>query len=338
MRVVVTGCSGFLGGEIVRQLLQRDCEVVGLSRRETADLVRAGMTHHRGDLLDTEYLARVIAGADVVIHTAAVAGVWGSWQHYFDNNVVASRNVLQACQELGVSQLIYTSSPSVTFDGNDQRDVDEAEPYPETWMCHYPHTKSIAEREILAADQPGGMRTVSLRPHLIWGPDDPHLIPRVLQRARSGRLRIIGDGSNVIDTVHVINAAAAHLDAMDAMQTRPDQAAGRAYFITQDEPVNCWDWIGKLCRVNGVDPPTKSISFAAAYRIGAVLETVYRLTGRTSEPPMTRFVASQLAKYHSFDITAAKERLGYRPRIDMDAGLQTLTDDPAVTNDRSTDR
>ncbi|WDQ16225.1 NAD-dependent epimerase/dehydratase family protein [Rhodopirellula sp. P2] len=338
MRVIVTGCSGFLGGEIVRQLLQRDWEVVGLSRREPPGLVRAGMTHHRGDLLDNGYLERVIADADVVIHTAAVAGVWGTWQHYFDNNVVASRNVLRACQAARVSQLIYTSSPSVTFDGNDQRDVDESEPYPKSWMCHYPHTKSIAEREILAADQRGGLRTVALRPHLIWGPDDPHLIPRVLQRARSGRLRIIGDGSNVIDTVHVINAAAAHLDAIEALQERPEEAAGRAYFVTQDEPVNCWDWIAKLCRVHGVAPPTKSISFAAAYRIGAVLETVYRLTGRTSEPPMTRFVASQLAKDHSFDITAAKERLGYWPRIDMDAGLQTLTGDRAVTNAPSTGR
>jgi nucleoside-diphosphate-sugar epimerase len=336
MRVIVTGCSGFLGGEIVRQLLQRDWEVVGLSRRETPGLVRAGMTHHRGDLLDEGYLNRAISDADVVIHTAAVAGVWGTWQHYFDNNVVASRNVLRACQEARVSQLVYTSSPSVTFDGKDQRDVDESEPYPETWMCHYPHTKSMAEQEILAADQPGGLRTVALRPHLIWGPEDPHLIPRVLQRARSGRLRIIGDGDNVIDTVHVINAAAAHLDAIDALRDRPEDAAGRAYFITQDEPVNCWDWIAKLCRVHGVDPPAKSISFAAAYRIGAVLETVYRWTGRTSEPPMTRFVASQLAKDHSFDITAAKERLGYRPRVDMDAGLRTLTGDIAVTNDLST--
>lgn len=324
MRVIVTGCSGFLGGEIARQLIDAGQDVVGLSRRETPDLVRRGMEHHRGDLLDETYVHRVITDADVVIHTAAVAGVWGSWDHFFQNNVIASRHVLNACREANVSQLIYTSSPSVTFDGGDQRDIDESVGYPATWMCHYPHTKSIAEREILAADSTDGLRTVALRPHLIWGPGDPHLIPRVLDRARSGRLRIVGDGKNVIDTVHVINAAAAHLDAMNAIAERPEVSAGRAYFITQDEPVDCWDWIGRLCETHGVTPPTKSISFAMAFRIGGMLETLYRVTKRSSEPPMTRFVAAQLAKDHSFDISAAKERLGYRPRITMEEGLRQL--------------
>ncbi|MCC9643043.1 NAD-dependent epimerase/dehydratase family protein [Rhodopirellula sp. JC740] len=330
MRVVVTGCSGFLGREIVRQLLQRGDDVVGLSRRETPDLVRDGMEHHRGDLLDQDYLARVIPGADVVVHTAAVAGVWGPWQHYFDNNVVASRHMLDACQQNDVSQLVYTSSPSVTFGGEDQTHVDESEPYPDEFLCHYPHTKSIAEKEILDADQANQLRTVALRPHLIWGPEDPHLIPRVLDRARRGRLRIIGEGKNVIDTVHVTNAAAAHLNAIDALQNQPERAAGRAYFITQDEPVNCWDWITQLCEQHDVPPPKKSISFQAAYRIGATLERIYRWTGRRSEPPMTRFVAAQLAKDHSFDISAAKERLGYRPLINMDEGLQTLTSAPST--------
>lgn len=324
MRVLVTGCSGFLGSEIVRQLLHRGDEVVGLSRREVPDLVRLGMSHHRGDLTDSQYVQRTLDDVESVIHTAAVAGVWGPWSHFYENNVVASQNVLSACQDVGVQSLVYTSSPSVTFDGNHQSGVDESVSYPSRWMCHYPHTKAIAEQEILAADTANGLRTVSVRPHLIWGTGDPHLLPRVLDRARSGKLRIIGDGANVIDTVHVVNAAAAHLAAVDQLMSDPDSAAGRAYFIAQDEPVNCWQWIARLCERFQVAPPTRSISFRAAHSIGMACETVYRLTGRNAEPPMTRFVAAQLAKDHYFDITAAKERLGYRPTVTLEEGLAML--------------
>lgn len=332
MRILVTGCSGFLGREVVRQLIDRGEDVVGLSRRETPELVRIGMQHHRGDLTDAQYVERTIRDVDVVIHTAAVAGVWGPWRHFFDNNVTATRNVLAACQRSGASQCIYTSSPSVTFAGGHQSGVDESLGYPDRWLCHYPRTKAIAEREVLAADRPGGLRTAALRPHLIWGPGDPHLLPRVLERARAGKLRIIGDGKNIIDAVHVSSAAAAHVCAIDALSRVPAEAAGRAYFITQDEPVLCWEWIAKLCAAFATPPPTRRISFRAAYAIGTTCEAVYRTLRRSDEPPMTRFVASQLAKDHYFDITAAKQRLGYHPNISMDEGLAELTHESSLSS------
>lgn len=324
MRILVTGCSGFLGGEIVRQLLDRGDEVVGLSRRETPQFVRRGMQHHRGDLTDLDYVHRTVAEVDAVIHTAAVAGVWGPWKFFFDNNVIATRNVLAACKNSGVTKCIYTSSPSVTFTGGHQSGIDESVAYPSRWLCHYPHTKAIAEQEVIAADTPGALRTLSLRPHLIWGQGDPHLLPRLLDRARSGKLRIIGDGQNRIDTVHVSNAALAHVCALDALQSAPQSAAGRSYFITQDEPVLCWPWIARLCETSGAPPPTRHISYRAAYSIGVACEAVYKTLRMRQEPPMTRFVAAQLAKDHYFDITAAKERLGYAPRVSMDEGLAAL--------------
>ncbi|MGI9472661.1 MAG: 3-beta hydroxysteroid dehydrogenase, partial [Rubripirellula sp.] len=160
--------------------------------------------------------------------------------------------------------------------------------------------------------------------HLIWGEDDPHILPRMLDRARRGRLRIVGDGQNRVDTVHVVNAAGAHLDALDALVSSPERSAGRAYFITQDEPVDCWDWIREICEIGGVPAPTKRISFAAAYRVGGALETAYRITRRRAEPPMTRFVAAQLARDHYFDIGSAKDRLGFRVRVSMAEGLDRL--------------
>ena len=324
MRILVTGCGGFLGSEIVRQLLDRGDDVIGVSRGVYPKLVAAGMSHIQGDLTDAQFTRRAIAEVDAVVHTAAVAGVWGRWDHFYAINTLATTHVVDACKTNGIQTLVFTSSPSVTFNGDHQRAVNESEPYATDWLCHYPHSKALAEQYVLTSHSIDALHTCALRPHLIWGEDDPHILPRVLDRARSGRLRIIGDGNNRVDTVHVVNAAAAHLDAINALQANPETAGGRAYFIAQDEAVNCWDWIQTICEIGGVTPPPKKISYASAYRIGAALEAAFRFTRRRAEPPMTRFVAAQLARDHYFDISAARERLGYRIRISMEDGLVRL--------------
>ena len=324
MRVLVTGCGGFLGGEIVRQLIDRGEQVLGVSRRASPQLVDRGMQHRQGDLTDPSFVKAAICDVDAVVHTAAVAGVWGRWDHYYRTNTLATQYVIEACRENQIGQLVFSSSPSVTFDGQHQRGVDESEPYPDRWLCHYPHSKALAEQAVLAAHTNGQLHTLALRPHLIWGDDDPHLFPRIVARAKAGQLRIVGDGNNRVDTVHVINAAASHLDALDALERSPELAGGRAYFIAQDEPMNCWDWISELCEIGGVAAPSKRIPFVVAYALGATLETAYRITGRKCEPPMTRFVAAQLARDHYFDIRAAKQRLGYHVRISMQQGLDRL--------------
>lgn len=324
MRVLVTGPAGFLGGEIVDQLLARGDDVVGVSRGAYPKLAEKGVQYHRADLSDAEASRRIIRDVDAVVHTAAVAGVWGVYESFYRINTQATLNVIDACRENRIRTLVFTSSPSVTFGGGDQRGIDESVAYPDRWLCAYPATKALAEQAVLHAHEFGRLHTCALRPHLIWGPDDPHLLARVIARAKSRKLKIVGDGSNMIDTVHVKNAAAAHLDAIDALQNRPEISGGRAYFITQDEPVNCWDWIATICDAGGVPAPTRRVPFPVAYAIGGVLEAVYRISGRKSEPPMTRFVAAQLAKDHYFDISAAKERLGYTVRISMDQGLDEL--------------
>ena len=335
MRVLVTGCGGYLGSEIVRQLIRRGDQVVGISRGYYPELVNDGMEHRRGDLTDAAFTSASVSGVDAVVHTAAVAGVWGPWDHFYQINTRATEHVIAACRSSKIPTLVFTSSPSVTFDAEHQSGVDESVPYAKRWLCHYPHTKAIAEQAVLAAHQPGTLHTVALRPHLIWGEHDPHILPRLIARARSGRLRIVGNGKNLIDTVHVANAAGAHLDAIDALIGSPTDSGGRAYFIAQNEPVNCWDWISQICRLAGVDPPTKRISFKSAYRLGSALEAVYRITGRRAEPPMTRFVAAQLAYDHYFDVSEAQSRLGYRVRVTMSEGLKALERHWAVNNGKN---
>lgn len=322
MHALVTGAGGFLGQAITRQLVVQGHQVRALARGDYPFLAEIGVEALRGDIQDAVAVERACRGIDAVFHVAAIAGIWGKWQTYYGINTLGTRHVIAACRKNSVPRLIYTSSPSVTFASEDQCNVDESAPYPARWLAHYPHTKALAEQEVLAANDEG-LSTCALRPHLIWGPGDQHLIPRLLARARAGQLRRVGDGKNLIDAVYVENAAAAHLLAAEKL-VPGSPVCGKAYFITNGEPVNCWDWINEILALAGVQPVTKFISYRAAYVAGAVLEGIWKLTGRTDEPRMTRFLAAQLATSHYFNLTAARRDLGYQPAISMAEGMEKL--------------
>ncbi|MEZ6071442.1 MAG: NAD-dependent epimerase/dehydratase family protein [Pirellulales bacterium] len=323
MKTLVTGAGGFLGRHVVAQLLERGDEVRGIARGDYPELAEQGVEMLRVDARDRDAVVAACQGVDVVFHTAAVPGIWGSWEHYHGINTVGTENVLAGCRAHGVERLVYTSSPSVTFDGDHQCGIGPEAPYASRWLCHYPHTKAIAEQQVLAANGTEGLWTCALRPHLIWGPGDPHLIPRLIARRRAGRLRRVGDGTNLIDMVYVDNAAAAHLQAAEALG--PERAAsGKAYFLTQGEPVNCWDWIDELLALAGLEPVRGAVSVAMASRVGAVCEAVYRTLGVKAEPPMTRFLALQLGKSHYFDISAAQRDFGYQPAVSTTEGMRRV--------------
>ena len=324
MTALVTGAGGFLGQYLVEQLIARGQPVRTLSRKSYPALARLGVDMREGDLRDAETVHAACQDVDVVYHAAGVAGIWGSWEHYHGINTVGTKHVVAACQDHGVPRLVYTSSPSVTFDGSHQRNIDETVAYPDRWLCHYPHTKALGEQLALAANSET-LATCALRPHLIWGPRDNHLIPRLISRAQTGQLRIVGDGQNLVDMVYVENAAEAHLQAADAL-TPGAPVCGRAYFITQGEPVNCWQWINEILALAELDPVTKRIGFATAWRLGATLECLWKLLGKQDEPRMTRFLAAQLARDHYFDITRAREDFGYTPRISTEVGMQRLAE------------
>ena len=326
MKVLVTGGGGFLGLYIVEQLLQAGHDVRVFCRRRYQSLDALGVECVQGDLRDARAVSDACRAIDAVFHTAAVPGVWGPWEIFHGINTLGTLNIIAACREHSVSRLIYTSSPSVVFDGHDHVDADESLPYPTTWMCHYPHSKALAEQAVLAANDPDRLRTISLRPHLIWGPRDNHLIPRLMEKARSGRLRRVGDGTNIVSVAYVENAAAAHLQAEISLRSSVT-AAGRAYFINEPEAVNLWDWINLLLHRAGLPPGRKSVSAANARRAGVVLEAVWNLLRLKGEPPMTRFVAAQLAGSHSYSIAAAQRDFGYQSPVSSEEGLLRLQPD-----------
>ena len=323
MNALVTGAGGFLGLYIVEQLVARGDNVRALCRGSYPELDALGVETVRGDLRDRDVTVDACRGIDVVFHAAGVAGLGGPWKHYYQINTLGTRHVVEGCRTHGVGRLVYTSSPSVTFDGSDQRGVDESAPYPRKWLCHYPHSKALAEQHVLQANAEAELLTCSLRPHLIWGPRDRHLIPRLLARARAGRLRRVGDGTNRVDMIYVQNAAVAHLQAADAL-VPGSVTAGRAYFISQGQPVNCWGWIDEILALAGLPPVGKSISLPAAWKLGTAFETVWSLLRLKSDPPMTRFLAAQLATSHWFDVTRAREDFGYHPKISTAEGMRRL--------------
>lgn len=347
---LVTGGTGFLGRRIVERLLAQGRPVAVLGRTPTPDLEQRGVRFIRAALDDESALRAACRGIDTVFHVAAKVGVWGRYDDFFRANVLGTRALLAGCREHGVARFVHTSTPSVVYNGRDLAGADESLPLTTACPSPYPLTKALAEAEVLAANSPA-LRTVALRPHLIWGVGDPHLVPRILARARAGRLRIVGQGLNLVDMVHVENAADAHLAAEaalikchplgDTLSVVPSEipaepnpkchlmgdtaaAAGRAYFITNGEPVVLWDWINGLLTALGEPPVTKHISLGAASTVGAVCEAAWRVLPLKGEPPMTRFVAAELAKDHWFSLDAARRDLGYTPRISMAAGTAEL--------------
>ncbi|GAB5402102.1 MAG: NAD-dependent epimerase/dehydratase family protein [Aureliella sp.] len=320
--VLVTGYGGFLGAAVSRQLLSAGFSVRGLARGDYPQLQAEGVECIRGDVTDEDTIAAATEGIDAIVHTAAKAGVWGNWSDYYSINTAATESLLNAAKRNAIGAFVQTSSPSVTFGGEHQSGVDESAGYPSLWLCHYPHTKALAEKAVLdsASNQ---LRTCALRPHLIWGLGDPHLFPRVIQRAQAGRLRRVGNGQNLIDTVHVDVAAQAHVSAVTRLLDGDEAVNGEAFFLSDGQPLACWAWISQILDCAGVPVPEKGISFKAAYRIGRVLEVAYGAMGKKSEPPMTRFVAAQLALDHYFSIEKARRLLAFDPQVDRDAVMQT---------------
>ena len=323
MKSLVTGGGGFLGLYIVEQLLKQGDEVRVVCRGDYPALQQRNVETVRGDIRDCEFLKQSFRDCEQVFHVAAIPGVWGKWKTFYETNTLGTENVIQACLANRIPKLIYTSSPSVIYDGRPHENADESLPYPASYLAHYPRSKRLAEEAVLRANGKQNLSTVALRPHLIWGPRDNHLIPRLLKRASSGRLRSVGDRSNLISMSYVENVAHAHLQAAEKLN--PDApVAGEAYFINEREPVNLWNWIDEILQLANLPPVKKNISAKAAWRIGAVLETIFQWLPASWEPPMTRFVASQLSQSHYYSIARAEQDFGYQPMVSVAEGMRLL--------------
>lgn len=324
MKILVTGGGGFLGQALCRGLRARGHEVASFNRGHYPELDAIGVAQLRGDLADRDAVIAAADGCEAVFHNAAKAGAWGPYEDYHRANVLGTRHVLDACRTHRIGRLVYTSTPSVTHRATHPVEglgADEV-PYGEGFKAPYATTKTIAEKEVLAAND-ATLATVALRPRLIWGPGDNQLLPRLAERARTGRLRLVGDGHNLVDTTYIDNAAQAHFDAFDALA--PGAAcAGRAYFISNGDPRTMRETINALLAAVGAPTVDRTVPFGLAYAIGAACEALWGALPLKGEPPLTRFLAEQLVTPHWYDMGPARRDFGYVPPVGFDEGLARL--------------
>ena len=314
MKAVVTGGGGFVGAALCRRLRDLGHDVTALGRRPHAELAAEGIHTAIQDLSAPQAeaaLATLFSGAQCVFHTAAHVKMWGPREAFIRGNLLATQNVIAACRAAGVAKLVFTSSPSVVATDHDLRGIDESQPYPRHYTALYPETKAAAERAVLDAHG-RDLTTIVLRPHLIFGPGDTNLVPTILKRARAGRLVQVGDGTNLVDLTFIDDCVAAHVLAAEALDVRPT-AGGRAYFISQGTPVRLWEWIGRVLALHDVPPVRRRLSAATARILATAAEGVWQTFGLASDPPLTRFLAEEMATDHYFDISAARRELGYVP-------------------------
>jgi len=321
--VFVTGAGGFLGKAICKMLCSANIKVTGFARGSYPELEQLGVVMVQGDICDLERLKMAMKDCDLVFHVASKAGVWGSKKDYYLPNVDGAANVIQACKSLAIKHIVYTSTPSVTFAGVDEAGIDETQPYAENFLNYYAESKAVAEKMMLNENSEQ-LKITALRPHLIWGPEDPHLVPRVIERAKAGRLKLLGNIDKLVDTIYVDNAAYAHILAGVNIVQDNAECAGKSYFISNDQPITMAVMLNNILACVDLPPVTKRIPTALAYGVGTLLEWSYRLIDKKEEPMMTRFVARQLSTSHYFTIDAAKNDLGYQPLVSIIQGMKAL--------------
>jgi nucleoside-diphosphate-sugar epimerase len=322
MNVLVTGGGGFIGNALVRRLVESGYEVSSFSRNIYPEHSKLGVTTFQGNLLNPADIEKACRGIDVVFHIAAKVGIWGKYSDFFETNVTGTENVINACKETKVSKLIFTSSASVVFDGSNLEGVDETINYPEKPVSSYTATKAMAEKFVLQANS-DSLKTISLRPHLVWGPGDTQLIHGILERAKSGKLRRPGRKDFLIDTTYIDNFIDAQLLALKALDNNPD-CCGKVFFITNGQPIRVWDFINSILKSAGLPPVQKYISKNLALIVAWILEKMHQLLHLKSEPYITRFAIHELCTHHWFNISAAKKLLDYSPRINFEEGERSL--------------
>jgi len=316
MRVLVTGASGLLGGEVARQLLRHGHDVATFQRRPSGV---EGVQDFRGAINDDAALRPAIEGAEGIVHLAAKVSVTGPEAEFVAVNVEGTRRLLHMAAAAGVRDVVFVSSPSVAHSGTAIMGSGADKADPRQARGAYARTKAAAELLALEADRPG-FRVAAVRPHIVWGPGDTQLVERVLDRAGSGRLPLLDSGAALIDTTYLDNAASAIVAALHRME----HIHGGAVVVSNGEPRPIGELLAGICAAGGVAPPSWSVPGGLARAAGALVEKFWTWSGRREEPPMTRFLAEQLSTAHWFDQRLTRELLDWTPAVSLDEGLARL--------------
>ncbi len=319
---LVTGGCGFVGWNLVDALIARGDEVTVADITEKAH--RPDVKYVKVDITDPEAISAAIEGMDTVFHNAsmvhtAVNMVDLVWKV----NLGGTQNVIKACQEHGVKKLVYVSSGSVVYEGNDIENGTEDLPYSSVSQAPYADSKIQAEKEALAADGVKGVRVCAIRPHVIFGPGDGRFLPALLKKAYSGQLKFgVGRRNRFSDYTYISNLTDALLLADEGLE-EGGKAGGEAYFVTNGEPMPFFDFIDMVLVRLGKPKVKWMVPGKIAYAVAAIAEGIDTLKGGSlnSEDGFTRFSVRYMCSHHYFSIEKAKRDLGYEPKVNLVEGL-----------------
>jgi nucleoside-diphosphate-sugar epimerase len=317
MKVLVTGATGFLGGALARRFHNMGWNVTALGRNisKIGQLESEGIRALQLDLKDKSAMAAACKDQEIVFHCAALPSPWGNFEAFYQANVIGTRNVIRGCEKHKVKRLVYVSTPSLYFGYSSRMNVREIDALPEP-VSNYAATKILAEQELDQAFE-NGLATIAIRPRAIFGPGDTVIFPRLIPRLQSGRLPILGDGENVVDLTYIENV----VDALLLCAESPASTLGKKYNISNGEPVKLWKLVERICTELGLPTPKRKISYPTANAAANVLEFICTLIPTHPEPPLTRMSVSMMANSTTLDISAAKNELGYQPKVSIDEGF-----------------
>ena len=318
----MTGTGSLLLGGVASELLRRGDEVVCLQRRPAAFMGHQNAHEVLADICNTDAVALAAKGCDAIIHGAARVGVVGSQKEFYDTNVLGTENILRAAEQQSISRLVFVSTPSVAHTGASLVGAPAGQAEIGRSRSYYAESKAIAERTVLNARN-SQLAVVAIRPHLVWGPGDTQLVGRIVERAKSGRLAVVGTGNALVDSTYIDNAISAHIAALDALHIG-SACDGKAYVVSNGEPRTVNELMRSMCESAGVPFEPRHLSLTLGIRLGSLVERLWPLM-QSSEPPITRFIAEQLGTAHWFDQRVVHNDLKWAPSVTLDEGFKQLT-------------
>ncbi len=317
MNIFVTGGSGFLGKRLIKRLINDNHNVIALARSDSAQktIEQLGVKVIKGNLDNINEWEAQLLGQDIVIHCAAPVEFWGSWDKFYQEITLATKNLLISASRMNVKRFIYISSESVLQDVFPLIDIDETYPYPAEPNSYYGKAKKLAEEEIL--DFSTNMKCIILRPTYIWGKGDK--TPQTLaQKVKSGQFLWIDNGKCVIETVHVDNL----VEAISLACVKGENK--EIYIVTDDEPITVRDYFTKLFKISGINPPNTNLPSFIVNPLASVIEATWKLFNIKTAPPLSRFEISFVAMPRKYNISKVKRELGYKPIVTRERGLQEM--------------
>ena len=318
----MTGTGSLLLGGLASELLRRGDEVVCLQRRPAAFMGHQNAHEVLADICNSDAVALAAKGCDAIIHGAARVGVVGSQKEFYDTNVLGTENILRAAEQQSISRLVFVSTPSVAHTGASLVGAPAGRAEIGRSRSYYAESKAIAERTVLNARN-SQLAVVAIRPHLVWGPGDTQLVGRIVERAKSGRLAVVGTGNALVDSTYIDNAISAHIAALDALHVG-SSCDGNAYVVSNGEPRTVNELMRSMCESAGVPFEPRHLSLTLGIRLGSLVERLWPLM-QSSEPPITRFIAEQLGTAHWFDQRVVHNDLKWAPSVTLDEGFKQLT-------------